>query len=289
MGSGSAEPRPTACITLDDRVVGWVDWETGHAWLGAGEVNVGYNVFAEHRGAGYATRAVMLLLHRLAIEGEYRSASVLIDRDNVESHGVAVRAGFVDRGAGDNNRYLVRLVPPLTYDDGVVSIRCQEAADLDADLAAKDEAQIRWMWRPGERERWEAMTAAEKREHSRLGLAKNRDSFGRGPKWTFAVDAGASCCVAYVDCDLANPRVPAGEANVSYSCHPEHRGKGYVSRAVRLILHFLVEHTGVRRAHLCIERENVASLRVARAVATVEPEPFVNEERRAALRFVVEL
>jgi RimJ/RimL family protein N-acetyltransferase len=245
LGPGADDPQPTACITLAGDVIGWADYETGQARLAPGEVNVGYNVFAEHRGRGYASRAVKLLVHRMAIEGRYTSASVLIDRGNTVSLSVAIRAGFADRREMGDNEYLVRPVPPLSYDDGVVTIRRQDPADLDDDLAAKDEEQIRWLWLPGERERWDAMTPAGQRGHAERGLRANHDAFGSGPKWTFAVDTATTRCVAYIDCDLASPNAPAGEANIAYSCHPDHRGQGHVSRALRLILRFVAEHTGL--------------------------------------------
>ena len=287
LGPGSDDPQPTACITRDGEIVGWADYETGQEWLAPDEVNVGYNVFAPHRGRGYASRAVKLLVHRMALEGRYRSAAVLIDRGNTASLAVARRAGFMHRREMAHNDYLTRVVPPLTYDDGVVTIRSQDPADLEADLAAKDEEQIRWLWLPGERERWEAMTPAQQREHAERALRDNRDTFGAGPKWTFAVDTATDRAVAYVDCDLASPNAPAGEANIAYSCHADHRGKGYVTRAVRLVLRFLSDHTAAPRAHLIVDRDNEPSLRVARSVCTTAPEAFVDDHGRASLRFAV--
>jgi RimJ/RimL family protein N-acetyltransferase len=289
MGPGSDDPRPTACIACGKEIVGWVDYETGHEWLAPGEVNVGYNVFAGHRRRGHATRALMLLVHRLAVEGQYRTASVVIDRRNTASLAVAIRAGFTGRRKMGDSDYLARPVPPVTYSDGVVAIRRQDPADLEAHLTATDEEQIRWLWLPGERERWEAMMPAEQAEHAERVLRANRDGFGSGPKWIFSIDTPASPYVAYIDCDLASPNALAGEANIAYACHPDHRGRGYVSRALRLVLRFLAEHTGARCAHLVIERDNEPSLRVARSVATVAPTAFVDDRGRAALRFVLEI
>src|SRR5260370_718545 len=82
-------------------------------------------------------------------------------------------------------------------------------------------------WAGRKRESWEAMTPVEQRAHALKGLQGNHDAFGSGPKWTFAVDAVEAPNVAYVDCDLANEHVPAGEANISYSSHPSHRGRGH--------------------------------------------------------------
>jgi RimJ/RimL family protein N-acetyltransferase len=51
-------------------------------------------VFAAHRGRGYATLAVEVLLAELAANGDLTTAVLLIDGDNVASLGVARRTGF---------------------------------------------------------------------------------------------------------------------------------------------------------------------------------------------------
>jgi RimJ/RimL family protein N-acetyltransferase len=96
LGPGSDNPSPTACIIAGGQVVGWVDYEhdVDHDWLGDGEVNVGYFVFAEHRGNGYATGAVELLVQQLARDTQFSAATLLIDPENEASLAVAVRCGF---------------------------------------------------------------------------------------------------------------------------------------------------------------------------------------------------
>jgi RimJ/RimL family protein N-acetyltransferase len=248
---------------------------------------VGYNVFAPHRGRGYASRAVQLLLHHLAIAGEHHTATLLVDPDNGRSLALARRLGFASAGDLDGNPHFKRPVPPLTYTDGVVTIRRQHPDDIDADLAAKDDEQIDWLWLPGQRERWEAMSAADQRRHALAGLQANHDAFGAGPKWTFSVDAADARCVAYVDCDLTNEYAPAGEANVSYASHPAHRSRGHVARAVRLLLRFLGDHTGAREAHLIIDAANAPSQRVAAAVGAEEAQRWVTNADRSMVRHVV--
>lgn len=178
---------------------------------------------------------------------------------------------------------------PVSYSDGVVTIRSQRVSDVEADLSAKDEEQIKWLWEPGERERWTAMTREAQREHVLATLRVAHESFGSGPKWTFAVDTRDVEYVAYVDCDLANYRVPLGEANIAYSAHPAYRGMGYVSRAVRLILCFLRENTNAQEAHIIVDEKNVASLRVARAVGAVPVETWKSDEGQTMIRHVVQL
>ena len=98
MGAGSPDPRPTAIIEVDGGVVGWVDHdhEDLRTWLEPHECNVGYHVFAAHRGRGIAKRAVRLLLGLVAREGIYDVATFLIDAENEPSLHVARAVGAVD-------------------------------------------------------------------------------------------------------------------------------------------------------------------------------------------------
>jgi RimJ/RimL family protein N-acetyltransferase len=293
LGPGDPAPAPTWCIVVDGGIVGWVDWDTDRTWLEPGQVNVGYGVFAVHRGQGYATRAVHLLLHRLALAGTHHTATLLIDRGNARSLALAARVGFTRLDDLDDNVYFARPVPPLTYTDGTVALRRQSVDDVDADLEAKDDEQINWLWLPGQREQWEALSAGERRARAAAGLQANRDAFGRGPKWIFAVDAvdaaGAveAPYVVYVDADLANDDVPRGEANISYSSHPAHRGRGHVTRAVRLLVRFLADHTGARQAHVIVDARNGASLRVAIGLGARPAERWVDAEGHTMIRHVV--
>lgn len=244
MGAGAEHPEPTACIVVGGEVVGWVDAEVGHDWLGPGEVNVGYNVFARHRGRGHATRAVRLLVHHLAVRTSVRRVTLLIDPGNGPSLAVAGRAGFEPAGEVNGQRFLRRPVPPTTYTDGVVAIR---------------------------------------------RLSGQGDTFGTGPRWTFGIDAAGVRAVGHVDCDLANPHVLAGEANVSYSCQPAHRSRGYATRALRLLLRFLGDHTAAREAHVIVDRRNAPSLRVAHAVGAAEAERWTDDGGNTMVRHIVEV
>lgn len=94
LGDGGSEPRPFACIVVDGRVVGWIDHDSDREWLKPNEVNVGYNVFAKHRGKGFATRALLLLVQLLAGDEPQRVATLLISTENADSLSVARRAGF---------------------------------------------------------------------------------------------------------------------------------------------------------------------------------------------------
>jgi len=290
MGEGASDPQPTFCVVRDDRVIGWVDHDRDQReWLTHDEVNVGYALHPDARGRGWASRAVMLLLHHLAQATDVRVATLAIDADNPWSLGVAHRCGFADAGTitGERTaRFFRKAVPPLTYTDGVVTIRPFRSDDLDRDLTAKDTEQIRWLWLPGQPEHWRSMSVAERRAHAERGISAHLADPRNGPKWSFVIDVDGKYA-GHVDCDLANPGVPVGEANVSYSAHPEHRGKGYVSRAVRLILQFVGEHTGAREAWIGVDERNEASLRVARAVGALERDRHVDDQGNTMVRHVL--
>jgi RimJ/RimL family protein N-acetyltransferase len=112
LGSGDPDPRPFACVEVEGKVVGWVDYDADRTWLEPGEVNVGYNVFAPYRGRGYATRALQLLLRHLATVPDVQTATLLIHAQNERSIALGIRAGFASRPDLDGNRYLGRPVRP---------------------------------------------------------------------------------------------------------------------------------------------------------------------------------
>lgn len=287
LGPGSPDPDPLGCIEVAGEVVGWVDHDTDRFWLEPGEVNIGYHLFAPQRGRGLATRAVELLVHHLAVDTDATCATLLIHPDNHRSLGLARRIGAVRRPDLDGIPYFGLAVPPKEYGDGVVTIRRLQPDDLGQDLAAKDDEQQRWLWRPGEPDTWAAMSAAQRETHALAGLQARHDSFATGPQWCFAVDAGVHRYVAHVECDLRNELVPAGEANISYAAHPAYRGRGFVSRAVRLALAFLADHTAAQQAHLVVDVENEPSRRVAAAVGATEVESWTDARGRTMARHVV--
>ena len=269
MGPGSDDPQPTFCIALDDQVVGWVDHDFGHDWLDPHETDVGYHLHPDARGRGLATRAVLLLLHHLSLTSAARTATLAIDFDNRWSRALAERAGFVRHADLPNSTFWKKAVPPAVYTDGVVTIRPPTVADTDRHLDATDDVQIRWLWPDEHKRDWATKSAAEQRDHQHGFLARTAATWGRGAKFWFVVDVGGRY-VGHVDVDLANDDVPHGEANLSYSCHPDERGKGYISRAARLALQFVTEHSGAREVHVVVHPDNEASLRVARAIGATE-------------------
>jgi RimJ/RimL family protein N-acetyltransferase len=289
LGPGSDDPDPVACICADGEVVGWVDHDAERAWLPEGEVNLGYHVFASHRGRGVASRAVQLLMHHLAVTGQAATATLLIDPANRRSQALAARTRFVRQSDLDGNPYYKRPVPPLSYRHGDVTIRRCDRRDADMDLAGRDDEHVRWLWAPAEADRWRTMTAEHRCRHAMGWLADVIDAFGTGPRWTFSIDAVDAAAVGGIDVNLASEHAPAGQANISYWVHPDFRGRGIASDAVQLALCFLRDHTGAPRAHLMVEPANTASLAVAASTGAAIETSTVDQHGRTLLRHTLAL
>ena len=273
----------------DHKTPGWIDYEASCPRAGAGVALVRCGFPEPLRSSGHARRAVHLLLHHLATRTELTTAVLRMEPPDTGLLEVAVAAGFAVRGAVKGERVLERPVPAVSYTDGVVTILPQRVDDIDRHLEAIDDDQIDWLWEPPDRQRWEAMTPVERREHNLRHLRACQDNFGSGPIWTFSADLANASYVAYVDCDLANSNVPTGEANISYTGHPAYRGQGNVSRAVRLVASFLCDHTGAGSAHIIVDAANTASLRVARAVGADRTDRWIDEYGRTMVRHVLPL
>jgi RimJ/RimL family protein N-acetyltransferase len=109
-GPGATAPRPVACVWVDGRLVGWVDYDVDpdHDWLRPGEVNVGYYLFPTARGRGNASRAVELLLEHLKRDTEHKVATLLIHPENARSLALASRLGFVQEGEIRGEPFFIR-------------------------------------------------------------------------------------------------------------------------------------------------------------------------------------
>ena len=111
-------PLPAACVEVDGRVVGWVDYDTRRPWLEEREVNIGYFLLADYRRRGYALRAVRLLLRHLSCRTQYEVATFAIARANVRSLAVAERLGADPSGTlGDGLYFKLRFSRALDTGD----------------------------------------------------------------------------------------------------------------------------------------------------------------------------
>jgi RimJ/RimL family protein N-acetyltransferase len=134
-------------------------------------------------------------------------------------------------------------------------------SDLDAHWAGEDEEQARrFGWYP----------RRSSIEHVRTFLLETEQQWREnGPRRTWAIRAtvtGALLggCEARLNGD--------GSANVSWWIFPEHRGNGFASRAIRLMVRHAVDTLAVTRFVALIEPDNLASRGVARRAGFAELE-----------------
>jgi RimJ/RimL family protein N-acetyltransferase len=286
----SRGPATSAAVIFgENKASGRLSYAEERRWPETGDVRLRCDFSAELRASGGAERAVRLLLHHLATRTRYRTAVVQVQEADADLLALVAGAGFAARASLDGYSLLTRPVPPVTYTDGVVTIRPLRADDIDRHMEAIDDEQIDWLWEPDHRAKWKTMTPAQQREHNVGYLRACEDRFGTGPTWTFSADLADASYVAYVDCDLANSDVPYGDANISYTGHPAYRGQGNVSRAVRLLAAFLRDHTGATSAHIIVDEANEPSLRVARAVGATRAGRWIDEHDRPMIRHVLPL
>jgi RimJ/RimL family protein N-acetyltransferase/8-oxo-dGTP pyrophosphatase MutT (NUDIX family) len=134
---------------------------------------------------------------------------------------------------------------PLT--DGVVTLRPFDERDIEAHVAGDDEEIRYWFDAPG-RSTHDGMAEVVER------WRREREA---GTRLTFAV-LHEGTTVGVVEAR------PEGEAaSLSWTLYSGHRGQGYATRAIRLLVQHAFDHLGVRRVQAEIDPRNVASQRVA--------------------------
>ena len=84
-----------------------------------------------------------------------------------------------------------------------------------------------------------------------------------GPSPAFSIVVSGEV-VGWVDFDTDRVWLLPGEVNIGFNVFPSHRQRGYASFAAHLLFAYLAEDTEYTVATLLINRDNQASLRVAR-------------------------
>jgi RimJ/RimL family protein N-acetyltransferase/8-oxo-dGTP pyrophosphatase MutT (NUDIX family) len=136
-------------------------------------------------------------------------------------------------------------LPGLT--DGVVTLRPFDESDIAAHVAGEDQESRLWFGQPGPSTREGMHTVVERWRGEREA----------GTRLTFAVHHDGTTVGG------AELR-PRGEtASLSWWLYAGHRGQGYATRAVRLLVDHAFTHLGVRRVEAEVDPRNVASQRVA--------------------------
>jgi len=137
--------------------------------------------------------------------------------------------------------------PPLG-DDRIV-LRDWTDEDIPAIVAA---------CRDSDTARWTTVPIPYTREDAREWLERCADAWERGVAPFAVVERGSGGVAAAITMWLHGPI-----AELGYWAVPEHRGKGYVPRAVRLVATWCFDDLGIARVQLGTFLENHASERVA--------------------------
>lgn len=262
-----------AVIEDGDHVVGCVDLHRDA--LDRGRAGVGYWTLASARGRGVATRAVRMLC-RWAYDSGFVRLELTTHAANGASQRVALGAGFrreallresmagrsgrEDRVLyarlatdpdGSTPRVLPDLRDPLT--DGVVAVRPRQPDDADLLLGLAADPDYR-RWLPSSVADAEQPTA----ESVRARLARCDDRWLAGVQAACTVvDVVTGEPVGTVSLRMTEPEL--GTAQLGWSTAPAHRGRGYASRGVRLLVGWAFDVVGMHRIEAPAGVDNGAS------------------------------
>jgi RimJ/RimL family protein N-acetyltransferase len=261
-----------------DRLVGGIGLSNPRPDKALAEI--GYWVAPQARGRGVATEAVSALA-AWAAEQEIHRLDLYTALENVASQRVAIAAGFrreaVLRGvmpgrdggwedrvlwarlAGDPPGPSPRLLPDLpggplhgALTDGVVRLR---------PLRAPDAPEIHALHQLPEVVASSVPPVAPDREEIELRCARAGTWWLAGERADLVITDAATGAVAG-DIGLYYQEPKAGQATVGYALLPAWRGRGYATRAVRLLARWAFDRVGIVRLVAGTSPDNVASQRV---------------------------
>lgn len=257
-----------------DRLLGGIGVD--HVVPARGQGEIGYWLAPWARGRGIATAAVRALAERALTHG-FARLELLTEQENTASQRVALASGFqregVRRGAGsrpDGSRHdlvawarlagdppgpVARVLPDLpggALTDGVVTLR---------PLAAADAEFVHRMH-----------SLPEVVAHSTPPVAPDRAQVERrcaeaAARWLAGVradllilDAASGAPTGEIALHYQEPETR--QAMIGYAMQPEWRGRGYPSRAARLLARWAFDNAGIGRLIAGAAPENLGSQRV---------------------------
>ena len=290
-GRARADGTGLHCAVVDRASGRLVGSATAH--LG-GDPEVGYWVAPDARGHGYAAEATGLLVHWMFGVG-VRRVRLLCDVSNLASAHTALAAGFRFEGVARDGLcgggtgavperradlvLFARLpddppgpVPPAFaplprggLSDGVLQLRAARREDAAALAETDDELTLRW-----------GFTGTA---HPVADVV--REAAGAGLQWLVGsvapftmVDVRTGRVAGSLRLRKAGPPQVGG---IGYVVHPAFRGRGYATRALRLLVPWALEVADFARLELGAKEGNAASLRAA-ASAGFQPDGL--RERR---------
>lgn len=258
----------------------------------AGHVSaeIGYWVAAADWGRGYATEAVRTLA-RFGLANGLERIQIRCELPNAASAVVALRSGFGFEGtsraslrggglngdgprdaavfartATDPDEAVPPAWPPLTdLSDGVVTLRQTGPQDWPVLLAeVNNEAALKWGFDKDPKPEAGAIAIA-----ARAGL----DRLVSGNNSLLICDAATGAGAGILGLRRSGP---PDVVAIGYGVIPEFRGRGFTTRALRLLADWAFSATPTVRLELGCKVANVASARAALSAG------FVQEGRRAS-------
>jgi RimJ/RimL family protein N-acetyltransferase len=240
-----------------------------------GTAEVGYWISPRRQGRGYAGEVARTLAEWALGHGITR-VEIFCAARNLGSAGAALAAGFsfesflrraertpsgyVDRAvfsrlAGDSGEPVARRRPRLRtgeLNDGVIELRVIAPGDAAALIAQTHDAEERrWAFSPTPTGSSELTMAAE-----RAALEWLVGPIGR----LAMIDVESGRFAGDLQLRLGGlPQI----ANIGYSVQAGFRGRGYTTRALRLLIHWAFTQTDICRLELGAKLDNIASHRAA--------------------------
>jgi RimJ/RimL family protein N-acetyltransferase len=243
--------------------------------LGLRDADIGYWIAPSAQGRRYAAE-VCTALAGWAYAHEVHRLEIRTDVRNVVSARVALRAGFAFEGirraaleapdgrqdmavfvrtSDDPGTPVAPVFTPLPGDgigDGTLRLRAPVPEDIDGFAEQEEDELTRAMGFTG---------AAPPQEAMRRLLARGR------LEWLVGPAAGVSM-VDEASGDYAGAvRMRAGGLpgviGLGYAVRPKYRGRGFATRALRLLVSWGFEHADIVRFELGVKVANVASQRAA--------------------------
>lgn len=240
---------------------------------------IGYWVASQARGRGVATAATRALA-RLAFESGLARLALHTAWENGPSQRVAIAAGFrregVERGGGidrggnrvdkivwarlatDSGEPTPRLLPDLPggeLSDGIITVRRLSLDDLPDTYALHQLADVVHTSVPPV-----APSLADVRQR----CARAEANWLAGDRADLTIRDAATGSYAG-DVGLYYQEPGTGQAMIGYSMHPAWRGRGYATRAARLVASWAFTHAGIARVIAGTAPENIGSQKVLMA------------------------
>lgn len=260
--------------TGSGRVVGGADLRLPGA--GGPGAEIGYLVYPDARGHGYAAHASRVLaawaiahdVHRVRIRAavaniaSIRTASQAgfryegIERAGLLVAGAPADAAVFARVAGDPDGPMVASFAPLPPDlsDGVVRLRVVRPDDAAALLDEQDNAEaLRWTFTVAQPDLADTTAQAARAQ---------LDWLVGGQAMMAVVDVGTDEVAGTLTVRAVGP---PGVGGIGYGLRPAWRGRGYTARALRLVRRWAFTTAGFNRLELGAKTDNVASQRAARS------------------------